>query len=195
MSHQQSGNDLNNNLTNDSNRVLSDDQVGSPVMSNHFDTAGQPRMVDVSDKLITRRVAIAEAWIMVSSVSMELIRRGSTKKGDVLAVARLAAITATKQTSTLIPLCHAIPIEGVDVDFEAEHEDRVRCVVTVRTTARTGVEMEAMTAASVAMLTIYDMCKSVDRSMELGPIRLLRKTGGKSGDFVSGAKASISTDD
>ena len=152
-------------------------------------------MVDVSDKLVTRRLAVAEAWILVSQAAMDSIRRGDSKKGDVLAVARLAAIMATKQTSTLIPLCHGIPIEGVDVDFETEHQDRVRCVVTVRTEARTGVEMEAMTGASVAALTIYDMCKSVDRRIELGPIRLLRKTGGKSGDFSSRSNESVSAED
>lgn len=161
--------------------------------SSHFNDSGQPRMVDVSAKVVSDRSATAEAWVLVSPAAMELIRQGGSKKGDVLAVARLAAIMAVKQTATLIPLCHAIPIEGVDVDFETQHEGRVRCLVQVRTMARTGVEMEAMTAASVAALTIYDMCKSVDRAMELGPVRLLAKSGGASGDFSRSRDESAST--
>lgn len=151
-------------------------------MSNHFDDNGYSRMVDVSAKPITVRTATAEAFIHVSEAAMQLIVAGESKKGDVLAVARLAAIMATKQTATLIPLCHSIPIEGVDVVFEVS-ETTVRCEVTVRTTGRTGIEMEAMTAASVAGLTIYDMCKSVDRAVEIGPLRLIAKSGGASGDF------------
>ena len=151
--------------------------------SNHFNAAGQPRMVDVSAKPTTVRTAVAESWLKVRPSTLALIRDGGGKKGDVLSVARLAAIGATKHTSLLIPLCHAISVEGVDVVFELVAPSSLRCEVTVRTTGRTGVEMEAMTAASVAALTVYDMCKSMDREMEIGPIRLVRKTGGVSGDF------------
>lgn len=152
--------------------------------SNHFNPAGDPRMVDVSNKEVTQRVATAEAWIRLSENAFQAVRHGHEKKGDVLSVARLAAIMATKQTATLIPLCHAIAIEGVDVDFELSAPGEVRCIVAVRSTGRTGVEMEAMTAASVAALTIYDMCKSHDKGMEIGPVRLLSKSGGVSGEFV-----------
>jgi cyclic pyranopterin phosphate synthase len=152
-------------------------------LSNHFDDRGLARMVDVSQKPVTVRTAIAEAWVRVQPETMRQIRSSSSRKGDVLAVARLAAISGTKQTAMLIPLCHAIPVEAVDVDFDVSLETQVRCVVTVKTTARTGVEMEALCAASIAALTIYDMCKSSDRGMELGPIRLLEKSGGRTGDY------------
>ncbi|XZE52174.1 cyclic pyranopterin monophosphate synthase MoaC [Planctomycetaceae bacterium SH139] len=172
-------------------------------MSNHFDAQGQPHMVDVSAKPQTVRVAVAEGLVSMAAATLQAIRQTEIRKGDVLGVARLAAIGATKQTANLIPLCHAIPVEAVNVEFDFPSSGnvdaqqsavgdsasgdsamgQVRCQVTVRTTARTGVEMEALTAVAVAALTIYDMCKSIDRSMELGPIRLLNKSGGQSGDF------------
>ncbi len=142
-------------------------------------------MVDVSAKPMTVRIATAEGIIHMKPETAEMIRSGSAKKGDVLGIARIAAIGAVKATSTLIPLCHAIPIEGVEVEFEAQGKDRWICRVTVRTTGRTGVEMEALTGASVACLTIYDMCKSVDRAMCIEQVRLLAKSGGASGDYVS----------
>lgn len=152
--------------------------------TNHFDDQGNARMVDVSNKAITTRTATAEATVVMQEATMQRIMNRTHRKGDVLAVARLAAIMATKQTETLIPLCHAIPIEAVDVAFDEHANDRLICRVTVRTSAKTGVEMEAMTAASVAALTVYDMCKSVDRAMEIRSVRLLAKSGGQSGDFA-----------
>lgn len=159
-------------------------------MSNHFDADGHPRMVDISDKPPTHRSAIAESHVVMTLETASKIQNGEFRKGDVLAVARLAAIMATKHTSLLIPLCHPIPVEGVDVSFDWLPSDpelplaRLRCRVSVRTSGRTGVEMEALTAASVAALTVYDMCKSVERGMEIGPTRLVEKAGGKSGHFI-----------
>ena len=157
-------------------------------MSTHFDSDGNAHMVDVSLKDVTVRTATASATVTMLCSTAELIRDGKAKKGDVLGVARLAAIGATKLTQQLIPLCHAIPIEAVNVDFQWDPADgnsqSVRCLVTVRTTAKTGVEMEAMTAASVAGLTIYDMIKSVQRDVVIGPVVLEAKSGGKSGDFL-----------
>ena len=147
-------------------------------------------MVDVSGKGVTVRVATAVGDVEMKAETGSMIRRGNTTKGDVLGVARLAAIQSTKQTSQLIPLCHAIPIEAVSVGFEwIETPDadsataKLRCRVTVRTSAKTGVEMEAMAGVSVACLTVYDMVKSVDREITIGPIVLLEKSGGKTGDF------------
>ena len=159
-------------------------------MSTHFDSQGNARMVDVSSKPETVREAEASGRIVMLAETANMIRLGTSSKGDVLGVARLAAIQSSKLTQLLIPLCHAIPIDAVTVDFDwplgetvAKTHEVLRCRVRVRTTAKTGVEMEAMTAASVACLTVYDMAKSVDRSMEIGPMRLESKTGGKSGDF------------
>jgi cyclic pyranopterin phosphate synthase len=140
-------------------------------------------MVDVSDKPTTARTATAECDVLMEEATLERIRDGAVQKGDVLGVARLAAIQATKWTSQLIPLCHAIPVEGVEVGFEFPSERCVRCRVSVRTSGKTGVEMEALTAVTVAGLTIYDMCKSLDRGMEIGPARLISKDGGASGRF------------
>jgi cyclic pyranopterin phosphate synthase len=161
--------------------------------SSHFDAEGNAHMVDVSGKPITVREATAQGELVMRSATAEMIRNGTARKGDVLGVARLAAIQATKLTQQLIPLCHAIPIESVGVDFdwprpenqasESRETAVLRCLVTVRTSAKTGVEMEAMTGASVACLTVYDMVKSVDREVSIGPIELLAKSGGKSGDF------------
>jgi cyclic pyranopterin phosphate synthase len=153
-------------------------------MLTHFDSDGHPRMVDVSGKQETIRLATAECLVRMLPDTMRSLQQGEVGKGDVLAVARLAAIQASKQTATLIPLCHSIPLESVDVGFDIVDSNTIRCRVTVRTTGRTGVEMEAMTAALVAGLTIYDMCKGIDRKMEIGPARLLEKMGGKSGHFL-----------
>ena len=148
-------------------------------------------MVDVSNKPVTVRAATAGCRVTMNPSTAEMIQQGKGSKGDVLAVARLAAIMAAKQTASLIPLCHSIPIEKVTVDFrwDSEQDDdsvaRLDCQVEVRTSAKTGVEMEAMTAASVAGLTVYDMLKSVQRDICIDQLRLIRKSGGKSGDFVT----------
>ncbi len=148
----------------------------------HFDDAGASRMVDVSEKPVTVRTAIAEGRIAMRRETVDLIQNKQLAKGDVLEVARLAGIMATKRTADLIPLCHPLPIDGVKIDFDTAGETVV-IRAEVRTTGRTGVEMEALTAVTIAALTIYDMCKSVDREMELGPFRLVEKTGGRSGTF------------
>ncbi|MFK8113763.1 MAG: cyclic pyranopterin monophosphate synthase MoaC [Rubripirellula sp.] len=156
--------------------------------SNHFDPDGNVHMVDVSAKSETVREALASGEIRMAGETAAMIQAGTAKKGDVLGVARLAGIQATKLTQQLIPLCHAIPVEAVSVDFTfmdtpAGSEAVLRCHTRVRTTAKTGVEMEAMTAVSIACLTVYDMIKSVDRGVVIGPIQLQEKSGGKSGDF------------
>jgi cyclic pyranopterin monophosphate synthase len=149
----------------------------------HFDARGQAAMVNVGAKPTTERTATARARITMLPATAELIRTGGAKKGDVLGVARIAGIMAAKRTSDLIPLCHPLPISAVTLDLEVT-EAAVEIIATVRTTGQTGVEMEALTAASVAALTIYDMCKSVDRGMHIEAIRLTHKAGGKSGEFV-----------
>jgi cyclic pyranopterin phosphate synthase len=150
----------------------------------HFNAAGAAHMVDVGDKDATQRTAVAEGYIEMQPSTLALIRDGGHQKGDVLGIARIAAIMASKKTAELIPLCHPIPLTHVDVELEAQPEySRVRCAVTVRTVGRTGVEMEALTAVQVALLTIYDMCKAVDRGMTMQGIRLLEKIGGKSGHW------------
>lgn len=150
----------------------------------HFDARGNAAMVDVTDKAVTDRTAIARARITMQPETLALILRGDAKKGDVLGVARLAGIMAAKRTADLIPLCHPLPISSVKVDLIANSEhNAVDITATVRTTGRTGVEMEALTAASVAALTVYDMCKAVDRGMRIDGIRVVEKSGGKSGDF------------
>lgn len=145
-------------------------------------------MVDVSAKKETHRVARAEGEIRMLPATLALIRSGSAKKGDVLGVARIAAIQGAKRTSDLIPLCHPLPITRVSVEFEIdEGRNAVRCVSQVETLGRTGVEMEALTAVQVGLLTIYDMCKAADRGMVMGGIRVLEKRGGKSGEWVAPA--------
>jgi len=152
----------------------------------HFDERGAARMVDVGAKAQTHRVAVAGGSIRMLPATFELIRSGSVKKGDVLGVARIAAIQAAKRTSELIPLCHPVPLTSVAVEFVLDEAGaRVDCRATVECTARTGVEMEALTAVQVALLTIYDMCKAVDRGMTMDGIRLLEKHGGKSGDYIA----------
>jgi len=150
----------------------------------HFDKQGNAAMVDISAKQPTARKAIAEGRIKMSSPCYQAVRAGNLKKGDVLGVARIAGIMATKGTAALIPLCHTILIDKAAIDFDFNDGTReviARC--TVQTTGATGVEMEALTGVSVCLLSIYDMCKSMDKAMEIGGVRLLEKTGGKSGDY------------
>jgi cyclic pyranopterin phosphate synthase len=149
----------------------------------HFDARGHAAMVDVGAKPVSDRTATARARVAMLPATAALIRSGGAKKGDVLGVARIAGIMAAKRTSELIPLCHPLPISSVSLDLTVA-EDAVEIAASVRTTGQTGVEMEALTAASVAALTIYDMCKSVDRGMRIEAVRLTHKAGGKSGEFV-----------
>ena len=151
----------------------------------HLDERGRARMVDVSAKDITRREATARAVVTMLPATAELISSGGVAKGDVLAVAQVAGVMAAKKTPDLIPLCHPLPISGVDMTFDLDvPSGRLEIHATVRVTSQTGVEMEALTAASVAALTVYDMCKAVDRAMSIGQVELLRKSGGKSGEFI-----------
>jgi len=152
----------------------------------HFDARGQARMVDVAGKGVTRRVARAAGRIRMQPATLRRISAGAASKGDVLGVARIAAIQAAKRTAELIPLCHPLALTHVAVDFTLEREaGAVRCEATVATTGRTGVEMEALTAVAAGLLTIYDMCKAADRGMRLESIGLLEKRGGKSGHWVA----------
>jgi cyclic pyranopterin monophosphate synthase len=148
----------------------------------HLDESGAAHMVDVSTKADTVREAVAEGRITMSAKALTAIKEGSAKKGDVLATARIAGIMAAKKTSELIPLCHPLLLSQISVDFAFE-ADGIRATATVRLTGQTGVEMEAMTAVSVALLTIYDMAKALDKGMVIGGVRLLAKSGGKSGDW------------
>lgn len=153
----------------------------------HFDTQGQAHMVDVSAKAHTHRVAVAEGRIAMQPATLALIRSGNARKGDVLGIARIAGIQGAKRTSDLIPLCHPIALTRVAIEFEIDDDaSTVTCLATAECTGPTGVEMEALTAASTALLTIYDMCKAADRGMTISSIRLLEKMGGKSGHFVAG---------
>jgi len=150
----------------------------------HLDEAGAPRMVDVGDKDITQRLALAEGSIRMSASTLAAIVRGDTPKGSVLTVAQLAGVMAAKRTADLIPLCHPLALSSVRVTLEPDEElPGIRAQAEVRVEGRTGVEMEALTAVSVSLLTVYDMCKALDRGMELGGIRLLRKEGGRSGTW------------
>jgi len=168
----------------------SSDALPSIVDLTHFDAAGQAHMVDVSAKDETHRVARAEGEIRMLPATLALIRSGSAKKGDVLGVARIAAIQGAKRTSDLIPLCHPLPITRVAVEFEIiESHTAVRCTAQVETLGRTGVEMEALTAVQVGLLTIYDMCKAADRGMVIDGVRVLEKRGGKSGEWVAPLRA------
>ncbi len=151
----------------------------------HFDDQGNARMVDVSDKEVTERSATAQASVFMQPETLQLILSGGVKKGDVLQVARLAGIMAAKRTSDLIPLCHPLGLDAVEVDLACDPErSAVDISATCRIKSRTGVEMEALTAASVAALTVYDMCKAVDRAMRITDLRLTHKAGGKSGEFT-----------
>lgn len=149
----------------------------------HLDEKGAARMVDVSEKSSTVRVAVAESYIVMQPQTLAMIVEGRHAKGDVFAVARIAGIQAAKKTSDLIPLCHPLMLSSVKVELEATSQTQVKITATCKLMGQTGVEMEALTAASVAALTLYDMCKAVDKGMIIGQIRLLQKTGGKSGDW------------
>ena len=152
----------------------------------HFDGQGQAHMVDVSAKSETHRIARATGVIRMQPATFALIAGGTAKKGDVIGIARIAAIQAAKRTSDLIPLCHPLPITRVAVEFELDAAgSSVRCTAQVETLGRTGVEMEALTAVQVGLLTVYDMCKAADRGMVMGEIRVLEKRGGKSGDWAA----------
>lgn len=157
--------------------------ASEPRAPSHLDAGGKAKMVDVGDKAVTTRVAEAQAIVSMSAEALRHVAEGTAPKGDVLSVARIAGIQAAKRTAELVPLCHPIALTSVDVDFEVE-PNRVRVRTTARTNERTGVEMEALVAASVAALTIYDMLKAVDRSMSVGEVFLVRKTGGRHGDYV-----------
>lgn len=149
----------------------------------HIDVRGRAKMVDVSAKKVTRRRAVASAEVKLKPATLKLIHDGKIPKGDVFAVARLAGIQAAKETSRLIPLCHPLPLDHVDLEISAKRLDRVIVRAEAAVRGKTGVEMEALVAASVAAMTIYDMCKAVDRGIEIGPIRLEEKSGGRSGEW------------
>ena len=152
----------------------------------HFDAQGQAHMVDVSAKDVTHRVARAAGCIRMQPATFALIAEGRAAKGDVIGIARIAAIQGAKRTAELVPLCHPLPITRVAVDFELDAaRSEVRCIAQVETLGRTGVEMEALTAVQVGLLTVYDMCKAADRGMVMGDIRVLEKRGGKSGEWVA----------
>lgn len=151
---------------------------------NHFDEEGNAIMVDISEKDVTERVAVATGTIHVCEEIMEAIMNGTSKKGDVLGVARVAGIMAVKRTADLIPMCHTLILQKCSVDFRIDEDyGEIKALCTVKTQGKTGVEMEALTGVSVALLTIYDMCKAIDKGMEIGQVHLVKKSGGKSGDF------------
>lgn len=150
----------------------------------HVDAQGRPRMVDVAHKTVTQRVAVAEGTIRMSRDTLAAVARSAGPKGDVLSTAELAGVMAAKRTAELIPLCHSVPLDAVVVEASLDRDPpAVRMRATARATARTGVEMEALTAVAVALLTVYDMAKAMDRAMEMGDIHLLAKAGGQSGDW------------
>lgn len=161
------------------------EKIMSETKLSHFDASGSAVMVDVSEKPVTARQAVARGIITMNAAAFAAVRDGTAQKGDVLGVARIAGIMAAKRTSELIPLCHPLPLSKLTVDFHLLPEQQaVEAVCTARTIGVTGVEMEALTGVSAALLTIYDMCKAVDKGMELGEIHLVEKTGGKSGHYV-----------
>ncbi|EFM11878.1 molybdenum cofactor biosynthesis protein C [Paenibacillus curdlanolyticus YK9] len=153
----------------------------------HFNEQGRARMVDITDKDVTSRTAIAVTTITMRPDTLQTIKAGKIGKGDVLAVAQVAGIMAAKQTSAWIPMCHPIALSGVNIAFDDNGQDELYIEATVKTTGKTGVEMEALTAVSAAGLTVYDMCKALQKDMTIGPTRLMEKTGGKSGDYRSGS--------
>lgn len=165
------------------------DKSPSDSSLTHFDAAGQAHMVDVGGKEASRRIAVARGSIRMLPETLALVRSGNAKKGDVLGIARIAAIQGAKKTADLIPLCHPLALTRVAVDFELDAAlPGVHCTVEVETIGRTGVEMEALTAVQIGLLTIYDMCKAVDRGMIMSDIGLLEKIGGKSGHWVAGTQ-------
>jgi len=149
----------------------------------HLDAAGAARMVDVSSKADTTREALAEGFVVMLPATLSLIQEGGLPKGDVIAVARIAGIMAAKRTSDLIPMCHPLPVTGVTVDLEPAGNDSLRIRARVKTAGKTGVEMEALTSVTVAALTVYDMCKAIDRGIRIEGVRLLEKSGGKTGEW------------
>ncbi|MES2951874.1 MAG: cyclic pyranopterin monophosphate synthase MoaC [Pseudomonadota bacterium] len=154
----------------------------------HFDAQGQAHMVDVAAKPDTHRIAVAQGRIVMTAATLAIILEGTAKKGDVLGIARIAGIMAAKKTSGLIPLCHPLALTRVALEFNADVDSAsISCLATVETVGPTGVEMEALTAVQIALLTIYDMCKAVDRAMLITDVKLLEKHGGKSGSFVAAA--------
>ena len=162
---------------------MSTDQLSHQGLT-HFDAQGQAHMVDVGGKHATHRIAVAEGRIVMQPETLAIIQNGTAKKGDVLGIARIAGIMAAKQTSNLIPLCHPLALTRVAVEFELLPETHaVRCTATVETHGQTGVEMEALTAVQISLLTIYDMCKAVDKGMVMEGVRVLEKRGGKSGGW------------
>ena len=169
--------------------AMASSPLPAPALT-HFDAQGQAHMVDVGAKPATRRVAVAAGRIEMQPATLALIESGSARKGDVLGIARIAGIMAAKKTSDLIPLCHPLALSRVAIEFEAAGAgqagvEAIFCTATVETTGPTGVEMEALTAVQVALLTIYDMCKAADRGMTITGVRLLQKHGGKSGSYVA----------
>ncbi|MGN7469729.1 cyclic pyranopterin monophosphate synthase MoaC [Brevibacillus sp. SAFN-007a] len=152
----------------------------------HFNEQNRARMVDISEKDNTKREAVAESKIVMKPETLARIREGRIEKGDVLAVAQVAGVLAAKKTWEIIPMCHPLPLTGIDIRFAFENETTLAVEACVRTTGKTGVEMEALTAVSAAALTVYDMCKAMDKGMVIGPTCLVSKTGGKSGDFRRG---------
>jgi cyclic pyranopterin phosphate synthase len=149
----------------------------------HFNDQGRAHMVDVSDKQSSQRMAVAQTLVTMKPSTLEAIKSGQIKKGDVLAVAQIAGIMAAKNTSSWIPMCHPLPLTGIDIRFSDNGANELYIEATVKTTGQTGVEMEALTAVSSAALTVYDMCKALEKDMTIGPTELVAKTGGKSGDF------------
>ena len=150
----------------------------------HLNQNGQAHMVDVGEKAATRREAVAEGFLTMLPGTLNTIAEGGLPKGDVFSTARIAGIMAAKRTHELMPLCHPVPIDGIEISFTAFPPARMQIIASVSCSYKTGVEMEALTAVSVAALTVYDMCKAIDRGMEVGPIRLLKKSGGRSGTFT-----------
>lgn len=166
------------------------EQIDMEKRLTHFDAEGKAIMVDVSAKQPSVRTALAAGKIRMGTAAFASVQNGTAQKGDVLGVARVAAIMGVKHTSSLIPLCHPIPVEKVEIEFELlEETSAVQVFCTVKTSGRTGVEMEALTGVNVALLTIYDMCKALDKGMEMYDIRLLKKTGGKSGEYLRRGEA------
>lgn len=160
----------------------------------HFDASGQAHMVDVGNKESTHRIAVARGTIRMQASTLQMITEGNAKKGDVLGIARIAAIMGAKRTSDLIPLCHPLALTRVTVDFDVKQtEHSIECTTQVETRGQTGVEMEALTAVQVALLTIYDMCKAVDRGMVMSDIRVMEKRGGKSGEWIADVDALTDT--
>lgn len=157
-----------------------------PDVLTHFNEQGRAVMVDVTDKPVTARTAVAEAKVKMAPGTLRRIREGTVAKGDVLAVAQVAGIQGAKRTADWIPMCHPLPLSGVNVKFADNGEDELTITAEVKMSGRTGVEMEALTAVSAAALTVYDMCKAIQKDIVIGPIRLISKTGGKSGDYEAG---------